>query len=101
MDLSPAERRRFAEWLEREALTDGILIEQMKKLFPDNHPILRQYESQKAATELVLKKLTAPRESMTLGAPTPRTSRAKPVARTKPDPPEPVDPPDESDDLFG
>lgn len=69
MNLTPAERDRFAAWLAEEARTEGILIEQMKKLLPPEHPLVKLREADKMAAEAVLQKLLAPRESVTLASP--------------------------------
>jgi hypothetical protein len=64
--LTEQERQRFAEWLEREALTSKGLIEQMKKLGPAMNIAMQREQAEAAAALLIARKLRAT-QSMSVG----------------------------------
>lgn len=57
--LTPQERDRFASWLEHEAATAKILIEQMEKLGPHVAPLVAREKAEAAASLLIARKLRA------------------------------------------
>lgn len=66
MLLTNEERERFAAWLEHEASTAKILIEQMEKLGPHAAPLVAREKAEAAAAMLIAAKLRAT-QSMSIG----------------------------------
>lgn len=66
MLLTSEERDRFAAWLENEAATAKVLIEQMEKLGPHVAPLVAREKAEAAAALLIARKLRAT-ESMSIG----------------------------------
>jgi hypothetical protein len=63
--LSTQERDRFAAWLEHEAATAKVLIEQMEKLGPHAAPLVAREKAEALAALLIVRKLRAT-ESMSI-----------------------------------
>ena len=64
--LTPAERDRFATWLEYEAETDEQMARQAESLGPAHKPIVSKIRVEAMAASIVAKKLRSI-ESETIG----------------------------------
>lgn len=56
INLTAAERDRFATWLEQEAETDKGMLEQMEKL-GGMHPMIKQRKNEIVAALMIARKL--------------------------------------------
>ncbi len=55
--LTHQERDRFATWLEREADTDEMMVEQLEKLPSRPEPLAKKYRVEMMAARVVAQKL--------------------------------------------
>lgn len=65
--LTDEERNRFAEWLEREASTDKIFIEQSAKLGPHGAIMVKKFTAEMHAALIIAAKLRSI-ESFSIGS---------------------------------